>query len=116
MADVFTQFGEEHTIDQLDAFGTYFGHWGTGAGTIVKGSTDLFVPGTESRIATADSQPVADQIRHVFTLQADGAKTITNGGVFTAASGPNLYVGGDHAGIGLNLNDRIEYTVNLDMT
>ena len=43
MADVLTNAGEAFIIDELDAFGTYYLAWGTGAGTAAKGDTTLLM-------------------------------------------------------------------------
>lgn len=113
MADVFVTTGEEFTVDQLDAFGTYFGAWGTGAGTTVKGDTTLFTEASESRVATADTQPTASTFQWLYTITADGTKTITNAGVFDAATTGTLIVKGDFTGVPLNASDKIEFTVQL---
>jgi hypothetical protein len=123
MATVFTDVGEAKVADLWDgtvaAPADWFVGWGTGAGTAAKGDTDLFTPATEARVAAALSQPSADQNRHIATITADGTKTITNAGVFDAAgsgsppSGGNLVVHGDHAGIGVDSGDKIEYTIDL---
>src|SRR3990172_9035263 len=88
MATVFTQAGEEFVVDLIDG-GTandadHVG-WGTGAGTAAKGDTDLFTPATEARVQATRSQPVADKVRWLALITADGAKTITNAGVFPGA-------------------------------
>ncbi len=120
MADVYTQAGEELVVDILDGTvgvpATWYGHWGTGAGTHDKASTDVFTPGSESRASCTMSQPAADKTRWVFTLTADAGKTITNGGVFSASTGGTLIVAGDHTGIPLSAGDKIEYTVELEQT
>jgi hypothetical protein len=122
LAAVLTQVGEEWFVDVLDAvvnnqsaFDQY-GGWGTGAGTADKADISLFTEGSESRVATTRSQPVADKIRHVFQITADAGKTITNGGVLTASSGGTLIFHWDHAGQALNLGDAIEYTVDCEIT
>ncbi len=46
-------------------------------------------------------------------MTADGGKTITNAGVFSASSGVTLLIKGDFTGIVLTLNDKIEFTVQL---
>jgi hypothetical protein len=122
LAAVLTQVGEEWFVDVLDAvvnnqsgFAQY-GAWGTGAGTADKADTVLFTEGSEARVATTRSQPVADKIRHVFQITADANKTITNGGVLTASTGGTLIFHWDHAGQPLNQNDAIEYTVDCEIT
>jgi hypothetical protein len=122
LAAVLTQVGEEWFVDVLDAVVnnqsafTQYGGWGTGAGTADKPDTTLFTEATESRVATTRSQPAADKIRHVYQITADGAKTITNGGVLTASTSGTLIFHWDHTGQALNLGDAIEYTVDCEIT
>jgi hypothetical protein len=49
-------------------------------------------------------------------MTADGAKTITNAGLFNSASGATLIVKGDFTGIVLALGDKIEFTISLQQT
>lgn len=116
MADVLVNAGEDFIVDQIDAFGTYYLAWGTGAGTAAKGDTTLFSEASESRVSTTDSQPASDTMQWVATITADGTKTITNAGVFDAATVGNLIVKGDHTGVAVVLSDQIEYTVTLQIT
>jgi hypothetical protein len=102
---------------QTDADDGHFVHWGTGAGTAAKGDTDVFTAGSEARavgtVSVTGSGATA-KYQVVGTLTADGAKTITNGGNFELSTGANIIVHGDHTGIVLALNDKIEYTITLD--
>jgi len=119
VATVLTQVGEEWIVDKLDeAVQTEpdWVHWGTGAGTASKSDTALFTPGSEARVQGTISQPVADKLRVLATLTADGAKTITNAGSFTASTGGTLVVHGDFTGIALNAGDKIEFTVDIEIT
>ena len=123
MASVYTQAGEEKVVDlidgvsatHLDATNGKIG-WGTGAGTAAKADTTLFTEASEARVAVVASQPVVDKNRWVATLTANGAKTITNAGLFDAAAAGNLVVHGDFTGIVLALNDKIEFTIDLEQT
>lgn len=119
MATIFTQVGEEWLADKIDesvqTTGLFVG-WGTGAGTAAKGDTTLFTEASEARVSATLSQPVADKVRWVATLTADGAKTITNAGNFTASTAGTLIVHGDFAGIALALGDKIEFTIDLELT
>lgn len=118
-ATVLTQVGEEWIIDKLDegvqTTGDYIG-WGTGAGTAAKGDTALFTETSESRVTATRSQPVADKIRWVGTLTANDNKTITNAGNFSALTDSTLIVHGDFTGIALNTGDKIEFTIDLEIT
>lgn len=119
MATVLTQVGEEWIVDKLDEVvqttGDYIG-WGTGAGTAAKADTTLFAESTEARVVATRSQPLADKIRWVGTLTANANKTITNAGNFTASTGGTLIVHGDFTGIALNTGDKIEFTIDLEIT
>jgi len=123
MATVYTAMGEAKVVDLID--GTSAVHldntngkigWGTGAGTAAKGDETLFTEATEARVAATTSQPTADKNQWVGTITADGAKTISNAGLFDAAAAGNLVVHGDFTGIVLALNDAIEFTISLEQT
>ena len=123
MATVYTQTGEETIVNLID--GTSSTHldatngkigWGTGAGTAAKGDTTLFTEASEARVAVVASQPAADKNGWVATITANGAKTITNAGLFDAAAAGNLIVKGDFTGIVLALGDKIEFTIDLEQT
>lgn len=117
MADVFTDKGEELVADYVDGTASapadWYVGWGTGAGTAVKGSTALNTEASEARVAATKSQPAANQNQFVAQLTADGSKTITNAGVFDAATTGNLLLHSDFAGIALEANDTIEFTFTL---
>ena len=125
MATVLTTVGKNWIVDVLDGLAVTadYIHWGTGAGTSAVGDVDLFTPATEARVLATRSQPSADTVRWVGTLTADGAKTITNAGVWDAAGtgsppsgGTPLIVKGDFTGIALAINDQIQFTINLQIT
>ena len=113
MADIYTDVGEDFTVDQLDAFGTYYVHWGTGAGTAAKTDTTLFTAASETRVATTDSQPSSNIMQWLGTITADGTKTITNAGIFDASTSGNLIVKSDFTGVALTSGDKIEFTFQL---
>lgn len=117
MADLITDDGDELMADLLD--GTASAPvmkvgWGTGAGTTAKGDTTLFTEASEARVAPTASQPSAKQNQLIATLTADGAKTITNAGVLDADVGGTLIAKSDFAGIGLALNDSIQFTFQIN--
>lgn len=123
MATVYTTAGKAVIPDLID--GTSAVHldatnakiaWGTGAGTAAVGDTALFTEATEARVAAVISQPTADKNQWVATITADGAKTITNAGLFNAATGVTLFIHGDFTGIVLALGDKIEFTITLQQT
>ena len=97
--------------------------WGTGAGTTVRTDTTLFTEklvdlttsagtdhtvGTSSRVTTTTTN---DTYQVTGTRTATGAGTVTNSGLFDAASGGNLFLKGDFAGIALAASDSIAYTI-----
>jgi len=123
MAIVYTTAGKNAIVDIIDGtLGTLLSAanakigWGTGAGTADVGDTTLFTEASEARVAAAVSQPAADTNRWVATLTADGAKTITNAGLFNSVSGATLFIKGDFTGIVLALNDQIQFTITLQQT
>jgi hypothetical protein len=100
--------------------------WGTGAGTAAAGDTTLFTEalvdltaggtdhtvGTESRTTTTQTN---DTYTVIGTRTATGAGTVTNAGLFDAASGGTLTVKGDFTGIGLASGDSIAFTFNVKL-
>lgn len=117
MATIYTQAGEELTADIFDgtvvAPTNYYIGWGTGAGTAVKGSTTLNTEAAEARVVGTESQPVADQNQFVGTLTSASTQTITNAGLFSAATAGTLVIHGDFTGVALNTNDSIQFTFQL---
>jgi hypothetical protein len=63
--------------------------------------------GTSSRVTTTVTN---DTYQVVGTRTATGAGTVTVAGLFDAASGGNLFVKGDFAGIALASGDSIQFT------
>ena len=123
MATIYTQAGEEAVVDLIDGISSTVLNatnakigWGTGAGTHAKTSTTLFTEASEARVAAAVSQPAADKNQWVATLTADAAKTITEAGLFNAATVGTLVVAGDFTGVALALGDKIEFTISLEQS
>ena len=122
MATVLTDTGETYIVDILqDSIQTvpaYIGS-GTGAGTTCKGSTGLFTESCDVRSTGTFSEPAADKLRNVGTITYGATKTITNAGELITSSTGNqcgLVVHGDFTGIVLALNDKIEFTIDLEWT
>lgn len=116
MADIWTDAAEELLVDILDgtvAVPTWYGAWGTGAGTAAKGDTTLFTEASEARVVATKSQPAANQSRYFASIEADGVKTITNAGVLSASSAGTLWVHSDFTGILLAVSDKIELTFTI---
>lgn len=119
MANVYTTVGKQFIVDLIDATVAVAAHYiaqGTGAGTAAVGDTTLFTEATEARVSATKSQPAADKNQWLATITADGTKTITNAGVFSASSGGTLILKGDFTGIAVVLNDQIQYTFTLQQT
>jgi hypothetical protein len=95
--------------------------WGTGAGTTAAADTTLFTEalvtlaaGTTDHTAGTSTQQTTtttnDTYQVVATRTATGAGTVTNAGLWDAASGGNLFLKGDFTGIGLVSGDSILFT------
>jgi hypothetical protein len=70
--------------------------------------------GTDHTAGTSTRQTTTvtnDTYQVTGTRTATGAGTVTVAGLFDAASGGNLFVKGDFAGIALAVNDAIAFTV-----
>ena len=123
MASVLTNVGEDWVCQRmvgsgaLSGFDMHFLGWGTGAGTAAKGDTTLFTEASEARatatISVTGSGATA-KYQAVGTLTADGSKTITNAGLFSASSAGSMAVKWDHSGVPLLVGEGIQYTVTLD--
>jgi len=119
MATVFTTVGKQWSVDKWDETVSTtpgFVGWGTGAGTAAVADATLFTEATEARVATVLSQPAADTLQATGTIVANGTKTITNAGVFTASTVGTLILHADFTGIPLLLNDSIAFTWTLQQT
>lgn len=117
LAQVITNGGKAVIVDRMRGLNTTpsFVGWGTGAGVAAATDTDLFTPASEARVngtVTAVTTAVAgDTLQVVATLIADGPKTITNVGQFTALTGGTCYSHADHSGVTLALSEGIQYTL-----
>lgn len=99
--------------------------WGTAAGTTARTDSTLFTEklvdlttsaGTDHTVGTSTRQTTTtanDTYQVVGTRTATGAGTVTNAGLFDAASGGNLYMKGDFTGIGLAIADAITFTCKV---
>jgi hypothetical protein len=102
--------------------------WGTGAGTTAAADTTLFTEklvdlttsaGTDHTAGTSTRQTTTvtnDTYQVVGTRTATGAGTVTNAGLFDAASGGNLFMKGDFTGIGLASGDAIQFTCKVQFS
>lgn len=118
MANVLTNLGKEIVIRRLKGETGWdepvYVAWGTGSGTSAATDTALFTEASEARVAGTSSVVTTtttnDTYRVVGTLTASAAKTITNAGLFDAATGGRLFLKGDFTGIALNSGDSIQFT------
>ena len=112
------------TTNRLKGAGTEPLHvgWGTGAGTTTRSDSSLFTAAlvdltagnTDHTAGTSTQQTTNttnDTYQVVATRTATGAGTVTNAGLWDAASGGNLYLKGDFTGIGLASGDAIQFTI-----
>lgn len=95
--------------------------WGTGAGTTAATDTTLFTEASEARVSGTSSQVTTtttnDTYRVVGTMTVAGAgKTITNVGLFDAASAGNLFLKADFAGLPLSIGDSIALTLSVQFS
>lgn len=118
MATVFTNAGKAIVTNRLKGSGTEPSYvaWGTGAGTAAVTDTTLFTE-NGSRVAGTSTQQTTtvtnDTYQVVGTLTAGSGITVTNAGLFDAASTGNLFVKGDFTGVALNTNDSIQFTIKI---
>lgn len=95
--------------------------WGTAAGTTAATDTTLFTEAlvslaagtTDHTVGTSTQQTTTttnDTYQVVATRTATGAGTVTNAGLWDAASGGTLFLKGDFTGIGLASGDSIQFT------
>jgi hypothetical protein len=119
MASVFTTAGKTWSVQKWDStVATTLGFigWGTGAGTAAVADTVLFTEASEARVATVQTEPNATTAQQTGTLVANGTKTITNAGVFTASTVGTLVLHADFTGIPLLAADSIAFTFQLSQT
>ena len=126
MATVLVNAGKDITTARLRAVGTEplnIG-WGTGAGTAAAADTTLFTEalvsmaagttdhtvGTSSQVTTTVTN---DTYQVTGTRTATAAGTVTNAGLWSAASGGTLFMKGDFAGIALANGDAIAFTFKV---
>jgi hypothetical protein len=125
VATVVTNAGRDIVTNRLKSLGTEplnIG-WGTGAGTAAVADTTLYTEklvdlttsaGTDHTVGVSTRQTTTvtnDTYQVVGTRTATGAGTVTNAGLFDAASGGNLFLKGDFTSIGLASGDSIQFTV-----
>lgn len=122
MATKVTNAGLDIITNRMSAAGTEpkYVAWGTGAGTAAVTDTTLFTEaaeartnGTASRVTTTVTN---DTYQVVGTITTLSNQTITNAGLFDAATVGNLYLKGDFTGIPLTTGDSIQFTIKTQFT
>jgi hypothetical protein len=119
MATVITNVGEELACDLLRGAGTVpsWVAWGTGATAAAKAQTTLTTEGSEARVngtTSTNGTGASATFRVVATITADGTKTISECGLFTAVTSGTMYLRSDFTGIAVNSGDSIEFTIDTD--
>lgn len=116
---MFTDKGEEMAADLWDGTITAPVNWyiGSGIGATAPAGTDTaLVTEVESRVVAVNTQPSANVNRHVGLVTYTATRTITEAGLFDAASAGNMPVRETFAGIGVNAGDKIEFTFDITTT
>jgi hypothetical protein len=94
--------------------------WGTGAGTAAAGDTTLFTESAESRTNGTSSlvttTTTEDTYQVTGQIVATAPRTITNAGVFDAATSGNLFLKADFTGVVLGTGDSITFTWQWQIT
>lgn len=125
MATVFADVGKAWVVDKMDDSQASTMNrigWGTGAGTAAATDTTLFTEDNDGRATATLSQQTTtvtgDTYQAVGTITSTGTKTITNAGLFDAATEGtgNMLVKGDFTGIPLVSGDSIEFTIKLQVS
>lgn len=108
-----TNVGENIATDLWDGTISAPTNWyaasGTNATAFAKGNTALGVE-VATRVITTDTQPTSDTNRQVATIPYTSSLTITEAGLFDAASVGNMPIRETFAGIGVTNGDSIEFT------
>jgi hypothetical protein len=122
---VLTTTGKQWIVDKMRSInGTPIGnavvmqyiHWGTGSTAEAVGNTALHVAGSEARVAGVITSPSAALHRVIGTLTADGAKTITEVGLFDATATGTMLMRALFTGIPLVVGDQIQFTLDFTQT
>jgi hypothetical protein len=120
MATHFVDVGKQWVVDKMDDSQASTMNrigWGTGAGTAAENDTTLFTEASETRATGTISQQTTtvtgDTFQVIGTITANGTKTITNAGLFDAATSGNMLIKGDFTGIPVVSGDSIEFTFKL---
>ena len=120
MPTVITDGGKKVIIDALNGVAPSHVGWGTGEGTTSEEDTSLFTEASEDRVDGTNSvittSVTDDTYQVVAEMIADGTKTVTNAGLFTASTEGDLVFKTDFDGVPLEENDKIEFTFKIQQT
>lgn len=121
MATVFTNAGSAIVTNRIIGSGTEpkYVAWGTGAGTSAAANTTLFTEsaeesrtsGTSTRQTTTVTNDTYQVVGTITVATSD--KTITNVGLFDAASTGNLLMKSDFTGVDLVVGESIQFTLKV---
>lgn len=118
MASVIADTGKAIYNNRLKGSGTEPAHlaWGTGAGTAAVTDTTLFAEAPEARVTGTTSLVTTTTTNDTFQatgtlIVAGSGKTITNVGLFDAATDGNLFLKSDFTGIALEVDEGINFTL-----
>lgn len=95
--------------------------WGTGTTAPVAGNTTLETAAAEARVSgvksVEETNIANDTYQVISTLVCNATpKTISEAGLFDAATAGNMYVRGTFTGIALAENDAIAFTIQVVQT
>ena len=121
MATLLVNAGKDIVTDRISGSGTEpkYVAWGTGAGTAGLTDTTLFTENGSRTSGTASRQTTTttnETYQVIGTNTASGVLTITNAGLFDAASSGNLFIKGDFTGVVLSSGDSIQFTIKCQFT
>lgn len=119
MAYVVTNAGRAIVTNLLSGLGgtvpKYLG-WGSGTSAAAAADTALGSEYGEARTTATVSRVTTsvanDTMRISGTITAGGTRTVTEVGVFDAASSGNMAIRGVHAAVGLSSGEGIAYTID----
>lgn len=112
MAQVYTDAGQGLVIDLIDPATRSGVTWGSGSTAPAVTQTTLVTELAESRVATTNSQPASNTVRHVFEITATANRTVNEWGVFSATSAGTMLYRGTLSTLNIETGDRVEFTID----
>jgi hypothetical protein len=117
VANVWTNLGKALNVSRIRGLGAEPNKigWGTGAGISSAADTDLFTPAPEARVTGTSSSTTTNVANDTYTvigtLIATAARTITNVAQFDATTAGTMWSKSDFSGLGLDLDDGVQFTL-----